>query len=130
MPKPMPVIDKTAGPRIGDGYGLGGPEAAAGANMPPPPPPLVPFAGLDRKAMPPSPAKPFAMQASPIKPSPMKDRIESATIAVASKQWGARQAKMSEFFGGAKAAAKPAAPTPAAAQPAAPVLGTVQDMDF
>ena len=131
IPKPSPIIDKTMGPRIGDGYGLGGPGAA---DSMPPPPPLVPFAGLDRKAMPPSPAKPFAMQASPIKPSPMKDRIDSATNAVASKTWGARQAKMSEFFGGAKASAKPAAPTPAPApaplpqQP--PVLGTVQDMDF
>lgn len=118
------------GPRVGDGYGLGGPGAAG--DMPPPPPPLVPFAGLDRKAMPPSPAKPFAMQASPIKPSPMKDRIDSATTAVASKTWGSRQAKMSEFFGGAKASAKPAAPlAPAPAPPQQPpVLGTVQDMDF
>jgi hypothetical protein len=124
------VFDNTAGPRIGDGYGLGGPNAAASANMPPPPPPLVPFAGLDRKAMPPSPAKPFAMQASPVKPSPMKERIDSATTAVASKAWGARQARMSEFFGSAKAAAKPTAPTAPAPRAAPQVLGTVQDMDF
>jgi hypothetical protein len=126
-----------AGPKVGDGYGLNGPDAPDV----PPPPPLVPFAGLDRKAMPPSPAKPFAMQASPYKPSPMKDRIETATSAVASKAWGARQAKMSEFFGGAKAAAKPAGagaapavPAPAACAapaPAAPApQALVQDLDF
>jgi len=147
-PKPSPVIDKLAGPKVGDGYGLGGPAAAAAADGMPPPPPLVPFAGCDRKAMPPSPAKPFAMQASPIKPSPMQERIESATTAVASKAWGARQAKMSEFFGGAKAAAKPTGasaaggvsvlempspvkPAPVAQQaPATVRLGTVADMDF
>jgi hypothetical protein len=140
------VIDRMAGPKIGDGYGLNGPDTSAHPDAPPPPP-LVPFAGLDRKAMPPSPAKPFAMQASPYKPSPMKDRIDTATTAVASKAWGARQAKMSEFFGGAKAAAKPAtapaAPSPAVPAPAAaacvpapavaaaaPSLGMVQDLDF
>ncbi|KAI8463157.1 MAG: hypothetical protein J3K34DRAFT_445000 [Monoraphidium minutum] len=131
IPKSVPIIDKS-GPRVGDGYGLGGPDAAAGADAPHPPP-LVPFAGLDRKPMPPSPAKPFAMQASPIKPSPMKERIDSATTAVASKTWGARQKKMSEFFTGAKASAKPAAPAAAPAPapaPRAPVLGTVADMDF
>ncbi|GBF87892.1 hypothetical protein Rsub_00604 [Raphidocelis subcapitata] len=133
IPKPSPVIDRNAGPKVGDGYGLGGPAAAARPDMPPPPP-LVPFAGCDRKAMPPSPAKPFAIAPSPIKPSPMKERIDTATGAVASKAWGARQAKMSEFFGGAKAGAKPAAPVPAV--PLAPkmqqprVLGTVADMDF
>lgn len=138
IPKPSPVIDRNAGPKVGDGYGLGGPAATVRPDMPPPPPPLVPFAGCDRKAMPPSPAKPFAIAPSPIKPSPMKERIDTATGAVASKAWGARQAKMSEFFGGAKTGAKPAAaaPAPVAAVPVAPavqqpkVLGTVADMDF
>lgn len=156
IPKPSPVIDKISGPKGAAAADLAGPTAAAADAAGPPPPPLVPFAGCDRKALPPSPAKPFAMQASPIKPSPIHDRVEHATAAVASKAWGARQAKMSEFFGGgggaagarppAAAGAAPAAKVAAAVAPAAPaaaaaaapapapqpttVLGAVQDMDF
>jgi hypothetical protein len=48
--------------------------------------------------MAPSPAKPFHMAASPLKPSPFKDRVETATEAVVRKNWSARQAKMGQFF--------------------------------
>lgn len=54
------------------------------------PPPLVPFAGCDRKAMPPSPAKPFSLPASPYKPSPFKEvrsrRNHCPVLYVAGKQ--------------------------------------------
>jgi hypothetical protein len=118
-----------SGPIQGQGYGLSGTKA-------PPPPPLVPFAGCDRKAMPPSPAKPFAMMASPLKPSPMKDRIETATQAVARKAFaGKRQARIDALFGTKQPAANHSAPPPALAPPhPAPervdaVFGT-EDMDI
>jgi hypothetical protein len=57
------------------------------------PPPLVPFAGCDRKAMPPSPAKPFSIPASPAKPSPFKERVDAATEAVVQKNWNQRQVR-------------------------------------
>lgn len=60
--------------------------------MPPPgayPTPLEPFGGCDRKAMPPSPAKPFSLQASPVKPSPMKERVDHATqVSRVWEDWG------------------------------------------
>ncbi len=82
-------------------------SAPAGALEPSgqPPSPLIPFAGLDRKAMPPSPAKPFSPQASPLKPSPLKERIDTATQAVAQKHWTQKQSKMNGLFG--SNAAKP-----------------------
>jgi hypothetical protein len=69
-----------------EGWGLG--NAVTGADVPPP---LVPFAGCDRKAMPPSPAKPFSIPASPAKPSPFKERVDAATEAVVQKNWNQRQ---------------------------------------
>lgn len=71
-----------------------------GAEVPDCPPPLVPFAGCDRKAMAPSPAKPFSLPASPLKPSPFKQRVDTATEAVVRKNWTQRQAKMGAFFTG------------------------------
>jgi hypothetical protein len=69
-----------------------------GSEVPDCPPPLVPFAGCDRKAMAPSPAKPFSLTASPLKPSPFKERVDTATEAVVRKNWSSRQAKMGAFF--------------------------------
>lgn len=69
-----------------------------GSEVPDCPPPLIPFAGCDRKAMAPSPAKPFSLQASPMKPSPFKERVDTATEAVVRKNWSSRQAKMGAFF--------------------------------
>eukprot|EP00879_Flechtneria_rotunda_P010456 GHRR01010932.1.p1 GENE.GHRR01010932.1~~GHRR01010932.1.p1 ORF type:complete len:186 (+),score=53.16 GHRR01010932.1:111-668(+) len=88
-----PVIDKSLKPYT-ENWGLG--SAITGENCPPP---LVPFAGCDRKALPPSPAKPFELPASPLKPSPFKERVDVATDAVVRKNWSARQAKMGDFFG-------------------------------
>jgi hypothetical protein len=38
------------------------------------------------------------MTASPLKPSPFKERVETATDAVVRKNWSDRQAKMGQFF--------------------------------
>lgn len=73
-----------------------------GSEVPDCPPPLVPFAGCDRKAMAPSPAKPFSLTASPLKPSPFKERVDTATEAVVRKNWSSRQAKMGAFFAAPK----------------------------
>jgi hypothetical protein len=81
-----PQVDKSFKVPGEDGWGLG--NAATGADVPPP---LVPFAGCDRKAMPPSPAKPFSIPASPAKPSPFKERVDAATEAVVQKNWNQRQ---------------------------------------
>jgi hypothetical protein len=48
--------------------------------------------------MAPSPAKPFSLTASPMKPSPFKERVDTATEAVVRKNWSSRQAKMGQFF--------------------------------
>lgn len=102
------VLPKDDGPKKiadtmpGEGVSIFSTDFPMG-QLPPAPTPLVPFAGCDRKAMPPSPAKPFAPQPSPVKPSPLKERIDVATTAVARKNWGQRQAKMGEFFGQSKA---------------------------
>jgi hypothetical protein len=48
--------------------------------------------------MAPSPAKPFSLTASPLKPSPFKERVDTATEAVVRKNWSSRQAKMGAFF--------------------------------
>ena len=82
------------------------------------PPPLVPFAGCDRKPMPPSPAKPFALAASPLKPSPFKERVDVATDAVVRKTWSSRQAKMGEFFAQRKPARPPVPCAPGGEVPA------------
>jgi hypothetical protein len=101
------VLPKDDGPKKiadtmpGQGVSIFSTDFPIGA-LPPAPTPLVPFAGCDKKPMPPSPAKPFAPQPSPVKPSPLKERIDVATTAVARKNWGARQAKMGEFFGQSK----------------------------
>ena len=63
------------------------------------PPPLQPFAGRQQAAMPPSPAKPFSVPASPLKPSPYKDRVDAATRAVANKM---TQAKRGALFAAPK----------------------------
>lgn len=38
------------------------------------------------------------MPASPLKPSPFKERVDTATEAVVRKNWSDRQAKMGGFF--------------------------------
>jgi hypothetical protein len=81
-----PQVDKSFKLPGEEGWGLG--NAVTGADVPPP---LVPFAGCDRKAMPPSPAKPFSIPASPAKPSPFKERVDAATEAVVQKNWNQRQ---------------------------------------
>jgi hypothetical protein len=43
--------------------------------------------------MPPSPAKPFSIPASPAKPSPFKERVDAATEAVVQKNWNQRQVR-------------------------------------
>eukprot|EP00775_Hariotina_reticulata_P002651 gene2651-2950_t len=67
--------------RPAPGEGVNVSSVVSGVSQEPPPPPLVPFAGLDRKPMAPSPAKPFQIPASPLKPSPLKERVDTATDA-------------------------------------------------
>ncbi|WIA33904.1 hypothetical protein OEZ86_007003 [Tetradesmus obliquus] len=103
-----PQVDKSFKVPGEEGWGLG--NAVTGADVPPP---LVPFAGRDCKAMPPSPAKPFSIPASPAKPSPFKERVDAATEAVVQKNWNQRQAKMGEFFAPKKKTVATAGPVEA-----------------
>lgn len=85
---PRPVVDRT--------FELPSQESIDSLTAADVPPPLQPFAGRQQAAMPPSPAKPFSVPASPLKPSPYKDRVEAATRAVANKM---SQAKRGNIFG-------------------------------
>jgi len=48
------------------------------------------------------------MPASPLKPSPFKERVDTATEAVVRKNWSGRQAKMADLFTNKKKEANPA----------------------